>query len=83
MLNISHRVVFCQAKLSVAGIVLLVKVSECRLSTRGLDCDRLFMVVTDTGVCVSQKRAPRLCTVHPSLSASQLVLSCPPRTCAI
>ena len=57
----------------------LVQVSECRLNARGLEFDRLFMVVTDSGVCVSQKRAPQLCTVQPTISSSlqHLILSHP------
>jgi len=52
---------------------------ECLLNGRGLDGDRLFMIVTETGACVSQKRAPQLCLIQPSISSSQqqLVLSHP------
>ena len=53
--------------------------TECRLTDRGLQHDRQFMIVTDNGACVSQKRAPQMCAVRPSISESQrhLVLSHP------
>jgi len=52
---------------------------ECHISARGLRNDREFMMVTDSGVCVSQKRVPQLCIVEPSISLSQqrLMLSHP------
>lgn len=37
--------------------------------------DRHWMIVTDSGVCLTQKREPRLCHIKPSLDLNKGVLS--------
>ncbi|XP_052428201.1 molybdenum cofactor sulfurase isoform X2 [Carassius gibelio] len=42
-----------------------VEVTEWPLGPQGLLYDRLWMVVNENGVCLSQKREPKLCLIHP------------------
>jgi len=58
----------------------VLQMSKCQISAEGsLRYDRRFMIVTEGGACVSQKRAPQLCLLQPSISLSQqrLTLSHP------
>ena len=41
---------------------------DCRLGVGGLEHDRQFMVVSSAAVCVTQKRAARLCLIQPSFT---------------
>ncbi|EDO48957.1 predicted protein, partial [Nematostella vectensis] len=43
------------------------KVSNWRIGPRGLKYDRQWMVITESGACVSQKREPKLCLIKPSI----------------
>uniref|UniRef100_A0A671LTN2 Molybdenum cofactor sulfurase n=1 Tax=Sinocyclocheilus anshuiensis TaxID=1608454 RepID=A0A671LTN2_9TELE len=42
-----------------------VEVTEWPLGPQGLLYDRLWMVVNENGVCLSQKREPKLCLIRP------------------
>ena len=44
-----------------------VQVRSWELGPRGLVYDREWMVTTETGVCLSQKREPRLCLIKPEV----------------
>ncbi|XP_072293099.1 molybdenum cofactor sulfurase [Eucyclogobius newberryi] len=52
------------------------EVQQWPLGRQGLLFDRSFMVVNANGVCLSQKREPRLCLIKPEilLSSNQLLL---------
>ncbi|XP_043112329.1 molybdenum cofactor sulfurase [Puntigrus tetrazona] len=41
------------------------EVTEWPLGPQGLLYDRFWMVVNENGVCLSQKREPKLCLIHP------------------
>ncbi|XP_028325367.1 molybdenum cofactor sulfurase [Gouania willdenowi] len=43
------------------------EVHDWLLSPQGLQYDRCWMVVNGNGVCMSQKREPRLCLIHPQV----------------
>ncbi len=63
----------------VDGNVCTVQVKSWSLGRRGLRYDRQWMVVTEAGVCVSQKRAAHLCLIRPAINedAGILTLSYP------
>ncbi|CAH1241418.1 MOCOS [Branchiostoma lanceolatum] len=50
------------------------EVKSWQLSTRGLMYDREWMVVNESGVCLSQKREPKLCLVRPAIYLTEGVL---------
>lgn len=56
-----------------------LEVSSWKLGRRGLKYDRQWMVVTEAGVCVSQKRAAHMCLLQPAIDecAATLTLSYP------
>lgn len=58
---------------SCAGI----EVQEAILTETGLDLDRAWMVVDETGEFVSQRQLPRLALVTPQFRRSELVLRAP------
>ncbi|XP_030627601.1 molybdenum cofactor sulfurase [Chanos chanos] len=51
------------------------EVTEWPLGPRGLLYDREWMLVNENGVCLSQKREPRLCLIQPSICLATKVLS--------
>lgn len=55
------------------------QVSQWPLCDRGLLYDREWMVVTESGIAMSQKRESRLCLLQPSidLNKQQLLLDFP------
>lgn len=50
------------------------QVTEWPLGTQGLLYDRMWMVVNENGVCLSQKREPKLCLVHPRICLTSKTL---------
>uniref|UniRef100_A0AAY4ERS7 Molybdenum cofactor sulfurase n=1 Tax=Denticeps clupeoides TaxID=299321 RepID=A0AAY4ERS7_9TELE len=57
-------------------VVTYIRPYECEwpLGNRGLQYDRTWMVVNENGVCLSQKREPRLCLIQPSISLASNML---------
>lgn len=51
------------------------QVSEWEIGTRGLMYDREWMIVSESGVTLSQKREPRLCLLRPHIDLSRQTLS--------
>lgn len=51
------------------------KVSEWEIGPRGLLFDRNWMIVSENGVAISQKREPNLCLIKPSLNLVQQTLT--------
>lgn len=47
---------------------------EWNLDDRGLAFDRLWMIVTSTGVALTQKQEPKLCLVKPVVDLKRRVL---------
>ncbi|MFV0680884.1 MOSC domain-containing protein [Ottowia sp.] len=58
---------------SCAGVAL----SEVRLMDTGLDLDRAWMVVDDTGCFVTQRELPRMALIAPQIKATEVVLRAP------
>jgi uncharacterized protein YcbX len=58
---------------SCAGI----EVQEALLTETGLDLDRAWMVVDDTGEFVSQREYPRMALIRPEFKRSDLILRAP------
>lgn len=56
-----------------------VQVSEWDMSSKGLLYDREWVLVSDTGVTIGQKREPRICLLVPNidLARKKLILSFP------
>jgi uncharacterized protein len=54
-----------------------VEVSEAVLTDTGLDLDRAWMVVDETGEFVSQRELPRMALIRPQLKLSEVVLRAP------
>ncbi|XP_053477086.1 molybdenum cofactor sulfurase isoform X1 [Ictalurus furcatus] len=50
------------------------EVTEWPLGTQGLLYDRMWMVVNENGVCLSQKQEPKLCLVHPRICLTSKTL---------
>ncbi|XP_019623568.1 PREDICTED: molybdenum cofactor sulfurase-like isoform X2 [Branchiostoma belcheri] len=50
------------------------EVKSWQLSARGLMYDREWMVVNESGVCLSQKREPKLCLIRPAIYLTEAVL---------
>ncbi|KAI8495554.1 hypothetical protein Bbelb_265260 [Branchiostoma belcheri] len=50
------------------------EVKSWQLSARGLMYDREWMVVNESGVCLSQKREPKLCLIRPAIYLTKGVL---------
>ncbi|XP_078581461.1 molybdenum cofactor sulfurase-like [Branchiostoma floridae x Branchiostoma japonicum] len=50
------------------------QVKSWQLSARGLMYDREWMVVNESGVCLSQKREPKLCLIRPAIYLTEGVL---------
>ena len=46
---------------------MFFQVNEWEVGHRGFLYDRHWMIVTDSGVCLTQKREPRLCLIKPSV----------------
>lgn len=57
-------------------VLLFVQVNDWPMGPKGLLYDRCWMVVNRNGVCLSQKREPRLCLIQPQvhLSSNKLLL---------
>lgn len=53
----------------------MFQVSEWEVGARGFLYDRHWMIVTDSGVCLTQKREPRLCLIKPTLDLTSRILS--------
>ncbi|XP_076830610.1 molybdenum cofactor sulfurase [Brachyhypopomus gauderio] len=51
------------------------EVTEWPLGPQGLLYDRTWMVVNENGVCLSQKREPKLCLIHPHVCLASNTLS--------
>jgi uncharacterized protein len=58
---------------SCAGVVL----DEALMIETGLELDRAWMVVDDTGIFITQREQPRLALVQPTLAHSDMVLRAP------
>jgi len=54
---------------------IMFQVNEWEVGNRGLLYDRQRMIVTDLGVCLTQKREPRLCLIKPSVDLLSKILS--------
>src|SRR5207253_3041687 len=54
-----------------------VEVSEAPLTETGLDLDRAWMVVDDTGEFVTQRQLPRMALVKPQLKHNEVILRAP------
>ena len=54
---------------------IMFQVNEWEVGHRGFLYDRQWMIVTDSGVCLTQKREPRLCLIKPSVDLSSKILS--------
>ena len=54
-----------------------VDVREARATARGLEFDRRFMVVDETGTFLTQREHPRMATVWTDIAGDSLVLSAP------
>jgi uncharacterized protein len=54
-----------------------VELREALLTETGLDLDRAWMVVDDTGDFVSQRELPRMALIRPQLKLSEVVLRAP------
>ncbi|XP_060728352.1 molybdenum cofactor sulfurase [Tachysurus vachellii] len=50
------------------------EVTEWPLGPQGLLYDRMWMVVNENGVCLSQKREPKLCLIHPHICLNSKTL---------
>ncbi|XP_063778801.1 molybdenum cofactor sulfurase isoform X2 [Pseudophryne corroboree] len=50
------------------------QVTQWPVAEQGLLFDRNWMVVTENGVCLSQKQEPRLCLIHPSIDLTLNIL---------
>ncbi|XP_053477092.1 molybdenum cofactor sulfurase isoform X5 [Ictalurus furcatus] len=66
----------CQAYLGISNQVVKsnLQVTEWPLGTQGLLYDRMWMVVNENGVCLSQKQEPKLCLVHPRICLTSKTL---------
>ena len=53
----------------------MFQVNEWEVGPRGFLYDRHWMIVTDSGVCLTQKREPRLCLIKPTLDLTGRILS--------
>ena len=53
----------------------MFQVNEWETGHRGFLYDRQWMIVTDSGVCLTQKREPRLCLIKPSVDLPSKILS--------
>ena len=68
------------------SILFFSQVCDWPLGASGLLCDRIWMVVNSHGVCLSQKREPRLCQILPPtsvLSADTKHLLIEPLSCLL
>lgn len=74
-LLLSSVLVWCSA-------VFFMQVHDWPLGPRGLLHDRSWMVVNENGVCLNQKRVPRLCLIRPEvhLPSNHLLLKAPGQT---
>ena len=54
-----------------------VDVTEARATARGLEFDRRFMVVDESGTFLSQREQPKMATIWTDIADGQLVLSVP------
>ena len=54
-----------------------VQVNEAILTDTGLEFDRAWMVVDDTGAFVTQRELPRMCLIQPTLKRYEMVLRAP------
>ncbi|XP_062519634.1 molybdenum cofactor sulfurase-like isoform X2 [Corticium candelabrum] len=54
-------------------------VTEWQIGAKGLMYDREWMVVSDSGLCISQKQAPNMCLISPqiNLATGKLILHAP------
>ncbi|XP_060781795.1 molybdenum cofactor sulfurase [Neoarius graeffei] len=50
------------------------EVTEWPLGPQGLLYDRMWVVVNENGVCLSQKREPKLCLIHPHICLTSKTL---------
>ncbi|KAI5108127.1 molybdenum cofactor sulfurase [Silurus meridionalis] len=50
------------------------EVTDWPLGPQGLLYDRIWMVVNENGVCLSQKREPKLCLIHPRICLASKTL---------
>lgn len=50
------------------------QVKEWPLGPQGLLYDRAWMVVNENGICLSQKREPKLCLIHPVICLTTMTL---------
>jgi uncharacterized protein len=54
-----------------------VRLTEARVTPRGLEHDRDFMIVDDEGSFVSQRRVPEMALIVPALGPTSIVLAAP------
>ena len=58
--------------------------NEWQVGQRGLAYDRQWMIVNDSGICLTQKREPRLCLVKPTLDlVNGVLLVSAPGSCIV
>lgn len=53
----------------------MFQVSEWEVGHKGFLYDRQWMIVTDSGVCLTQKRETRLCLIKPVLDLVSEIIS--------
>lgn len=67
----------CLGQVSSRNILLLCgipQVTDWPLGPQGLLYDRMWVVVNENGVCLSQKREPKLCLIHPHICLTSKTL---------
>lgn len=67
----------CHGQESSKNIMLLCgtqQVTEWPLGPQGLLYDRMWMVVNENGVCLSQNREPKLCLINPHICLNSKTL---------
>ncbi|KAL0269311.1 UNVERIFIED_CONTAM: hypothetical protein PYX00_007094 [Menopon gallinae] len=57
-----------------------MEVESWRLNDKGLEYDREWMIVEETGVCLTQKKEPRMCLILPKLDLEKNTLTLTFRT---